>query len=92
MTVRNDKDLQDGFPVEPSQEPQGLSYTKITTEDQARILEERIRQLEAEHFNHSVNLQLGESTGSAEVVEVSKRAMVTIEAVHAQVIEQLKAL
>jgi hypothetical protein len=76
----------------PTAEPKGLAYSRITEDEQKQLLEQRLRNLEAEHFQHNTNLQAGIAAGNDDVVATSKASMVAIEQVHAEIEKQLKAL
>lgn len=75
-------------------DPKGLAYTALEDEHQRQILQERIGQLEREHYNHSLNLTIATENPEmgVEPVENAKRSMNFIEAAHAILAAELKKL
>lgn len=56
----------------------GIEYSVLGNDGRRKILTERIGSLEAEYFNHSLNLRLAEETGVEEIAETSAEMMSTI--------------
>jgi hypothetical protein len=67
-----------------------VKYTRLNQDQQRQMLENRIAGLEAEHYNHSINIQLLEASGDTSdavkaQVKVSREAMQIIEDAHSEV-------
>jgi hypothetical protein len=69
--------------------PQGLVYSTLTVDDRRALLAARLRQLEAEHYQHDLNRRLLESEGSPEGMDQITKSMLLIERLHAQVLAEL---
>lgn len=64
-----------------------MEYTQLTSDEQERILADRVRQYEAEHFNHSLNKKLLEASGATDeqtqaAIKASEEAMATLDDAH----------
>lgn len=77
-------------------EPKGLSYGIIRDEGKRQVLVQRAQQLEAEHYNHSLNRKIMEaqidSPGARQQIEQAKAAMIAIEAALAVVVSEITAM
>lgn len=75
-----------------------LEYTALDTEMQSQILTERLRQIEAEHFNHVTNKAviasqpLGDEEAKKNALALTDKAMGELEAAHRTIAAQLEAL
>lgn len=79
--------------VETVPEPKGLAYTALEDEHQRQILQERLVQLEREHYNNQLNLKIsGDTPELASQADDAKRNLNFIEAAHAIVAAELKKL
>lgn len=80
-------------------EPSGLDYQRLTSDERRQIVEQRLRALEIEHFQHSQNLAAADAQTDPAMVEAaatvrhqSKIAMVTIEGEHARLTAELNRM
>lgn len=74
-----------------------MEYRQLSSDQQRQMLEQRVVALEADHFNHSLNLKSYETLPDGDKskvpsIEQTERAMTTIEAAHTAVVAELEAL
>lgn len=65
-----------------------MKYEKLTDDEKAAMLDNRLRQYEQEHYNHSINVALLRASGAADdatlaQIAVGETAMATLDAAHA---------
>lgn len=56
-----------------------MEYTEFSVEQQENAVRGKIAAWESDHYNHSINLAAGKAAGDKATVEVSERAMATLE-------------
>lgn len=71
-----------------------MEYTKLNTDQQRQMLEQRITQYEAEYFQHSVNKDLLVASGDTSertqaAIKVEEDAMATLDDAHACCVQML---
>lgn len=71
-----------------------MNYATLTAADQKSILEQRQRQYEAEHFQHTINKDLLVSSGlsdeeTTKAIEQADAAIATLDAAHAEICTKL---
>lgn len=78
-----------------------MEYSELTDDEQVQILQQRIRQYEGEHFNHSVNKELllasvpaGSEPDDAtkEAIKAAEEAMKTLDDAHTNTKAKVEAL
>lgn len=74
-----------------------MKYAALTTADQRAILEQRLRQYEADHFSHAINKDLLVASGATDdatkqAIKQADEAMATLDKAHAEVTKKLAAM
>lgn len=72
-----------------------MEYTKFTPEDQLQMLEQRLVQIELEHYGHKLNKDYLESLDSKdeetlEEIKLADDAMIKLDLVHADLLKRIQ--
>lgn len=71
-----------------------MNYTVLTPEAQQAMLEQRLAQYEAEHYQHAINVLIlgvvdAADEGAKEAIKSSKAAMSVLDKAHASVVKEI---
>lgn len=75
-----------------------MDYVKLDADKQKAMLEQRLAQYEAEHYNHAVNVALLRASADASSDDVKRaiadeeRAMAALDGAHDEVVKRLREL
>lgn len=74
-----------------------MEYTELSATEQKQILAQRVKQYEAEHFNHATNKELLVASGASDeqtkaAIKVAEDAMKTLDDAHAETTKKLATI